>query len=93
MTVEGRSSVFWINILKAIDFILPELILFILLCFCFSFDIAKYFIIIICSFALPITGNIICDYRIRHEAKIKKVTERETLVNEVANAVIDAQLQ
>jgi hypothetical protein len=33
----------------------------------------------------------ICDKRVRIEAKRRKEEERETLVNEVANAVIDAQ--
>jgi hypothetical protein len=91
LNAEGRSSVVWVNILKTLDFVLPELILFILICFCFNLDIAKYFIVIACSFFIPIVGNMICDKRVKIEARRKKEEERETLVNEVANAVVDAQ--
>ena len=91
LNAEGRSSVVWVNILKTLDFVLPELILFILICFCFNLDIAKYFIVIACSFFIPIVGNMICDKRVKIEAKRRKEEERETLVNEVANAVVDAQ--
>ena len=91
LNADGRSSVVWVNILKTLDFVLPELILFILICFCFNLDIAKYFIVIACSFFIPIVGNMICDKRVKIEARRKKEEERETLVNEVANAVVDAQ--
>lgn len=91
LNANGRSSVIFVQLLKTIDFVLPELILFILICFCFNLDIAKYFIVIACSFFIPIVGNMICDKRVKIEAKRRKEEERETLVNEVANTVIDAQ--
>ena len=91
LNAEGRSSVVWVNILKTLDFVLPELILFILICFCFNLDIAKYFIVIAFSFFIPILGNMICDKRVKIEARRRKEEAREKLVNEVANAVVDAQ--
>lgn len=91
LNAAGRSSVIFVNLLKTLDFVLPELILFILVCFCFNLDIAKYFIVIACSFFIPIIGNMICDKRVKREARRKAEEERETLVNEVANAVIDTQ--
>lgn len=83
----GRSSVIGIQILKCLDFMCPELFLLIALCFCFNWSISLYFVFIICSFILPLIGNIICDKRVKIEAERKKVEERDTLVNEVANAV------
>lgn len=91
LNANGRSPVIWVNFLKTADFILPEVIAFILICFCFNFNIAKYFIVIACSFFIPVVGNIICDKRVKKEAIRRAEEERETLVNEVATAVISAQ--
>ena len=89
LNANGRSPVIWVNILKTLDFVLPELIMFILICFCFNLDIAKYFIVIACSFFIPIVGNMICDKRVKREAKRKAEEEREVVVNEAANAVVE----
>lgn len=91
LNAEGRSSVVGMQLLKCLDFICPEIFLMIALCFAFNWAISLYFIFIICSFVIPIIGNIICDKRVKVEARKRKEQERETLVNEVANAVIDAQ--
>lgn len=89
LNANGRSSVVWMQILKALDFCCPELLLLGVLCFAFNFDIALYFIIIIIAFIIPIIGNMICDTRVKKEAVRKQEEEREVLVNEIANAVND----
>lgn len=91
LNADGRSSVVGMQFLKCLDFICPEIFLMIALCFAFNWAISLYFIFIICSFLLPIIGNIVCDKRVKIEARKRKEQERETLVNEVANAVMDAQ--
>ena len=91
LNADGRSSVVGMQFLKCLDFICPEIFLMIALCFAFNWAISLYFIFIICSFIIPIIGNIVCDKRVKIEARKRKEQERETLVNEVANAVMDAQ--
>lgn len=87
LNAAGRSSVVGMQILKCLDFICPELFLLIALCFAFNWEISLYFVFIICAFISPIIGNIICDKRVKKEAKLRAIEERETLVNEVAMAV------
>lgn len=87
LNANGRSSVVGMQILKTLDFICPELFLLIALCFAFNFQISLYFIFIICSFVLPIIGNMICDKRVKVECERRKEEERDVLVSEIANAV------
>lgn len=87
LNAEGRSSVVGMQLLKCLDFICPEIFLLIALCFAFDWSISLYFIFIICSFILPLIGNMICDKRVKKEAARRKVEERDTMVNEIANAV------
>lgn len=87
LNAKGRSSVVGMQILKCFDFICPEIFLLIALCFAFDWEISLYFVFIICAFILPIIGNMICDKRVKREADRNQREERETLVNEVANAV------
>lgn len=89
LNANGRSSVVWVQILKTVDFILPEFILLLVLCFAFSFDISLYFIFILTSFILPVIGNMICDKRVKKEAIRRAEEERETTVNETAEAVVN----
>jgi hypothetical protein len=89
LNANGRSSVVWVNILKAIDFISPEFILLASLCVAFNFEVSLYFIFILASFIIPVIGNIICDKRIKREAVKKAEEEREVVVNETAEAVVD----
>lgn len=93
LNANGRSSVIWMNILKTLDFICPELILLSMLCFAVNFDIALYFIFVICSFILPIIGNMICDKRVKKEAIRKKEEENAAQVNATAEAVADLLAQ
>lgn len=87
LNANGRSSVIWVNILKVIDFVFPEIILLIVLCFSFNFELSLYFIFIIVSFFIPIIGNMVCDKRVKREAVRKQEEEREVTVNETAEAV------
>ena len=89
LNAEGRSSVVGMQILKCFDFICPELFLLIALCFAFNWSISLYFVFIICSFVLPIIGNMICDHRVKAESKRKKLEAAEAQVNATAEAVAD----
>lgn len=89
LNANGRSSVIWVNILKTIDFIFPEFILLLMLCFSFSFEIALYFIILMASIVIPIIGNMICDKRIKKEAIRKEEEKTEAQINATAEAVVD----
>lgn len=88
LNANGRSSVVWVQILKTIDFIFPEIILLSTLCFAVSFEVSLYFIFILTSFIIPIIGNIICDKRVKKEAIRKEEEAREAIVNETAEAVV-----
>lgn len=87
LNANGRSSVVWVNLLKVIDFVFPEIILLAVLCFSFNFELSLYFIFIIVSFLIPIIGNMVCDKRVKREAIRKQEEEREVTVNETAEAV------
>lgn len=87
LNANGRSSVIWVNLLKVIDFVFPEIILLAVLCFSFNFELSLYFIFIIISFFIPIIGNMVCDKRVKREAVRKQEEEREITVNETAEAV------
>ena len=89
LNANGRSSVVWVNILKVLDFIFPEFILLIMLCFSFSFEISLYFIFIICAFIIPIIGNMICDKRVRKEAVCKEKEKTEAQIQATAEAVAE----
>ena len=88
LNANGRSSVVWVNLLKVIDFVFPEIILLAVLCFSFNFELSLYFIFIIVSFLIPIIGNMVCDKRVKREAVRKQEEEREVTVNETAEAVV-----
>lgn len=93
LNANGRSSVVWMNILKTLDFICPELILLSMLCFAVNFEIALYFIFVIGAFIIPIIGNMICDKRVKKEAIKKKEEENAAQVNATAEAVADILAQ
>lgn len=93
LNANGRSSVVGMNILKTLDFICPELILLMMLCFAVNFSIALYFIFIICAFIIPIIGNMICDKRVKKEAVRIKQEESLAQVNATAEAVVDILTQ
>jgi len=85
--VMGRSSIVWVNILKLIEIIFPEILVLILLCVMLSWDAAGYFTILLISCVIPVIGNIICDLNTRREIKRKNKIEHKKFVNDVANKV------
>ena len=89
LNANGRSSVIWVNILKTIDFIFPEFILLLMLCFSFSFEVSLYFIIMMGAFLLPIIGNMICDKRVKKEAIRREEEKIEAQIGATAEAVAD----
>lgn len=89
LNANGRSSVIWMQILKTLDFVCPELILLMVLCFAFNIEISLYFIFIIAAFIIPVIGNIICDKRVKKEAIRKDIEKQEAQVNATAEAVAD----
>lgn len=89
LNANGRSSVVGMQILKCFDFICPEIFLLIALCFAFNWAISVYFIFIICSFVLPILGNMVCDHRVKKEAVKKQMEQQEAQVQATAEAVVD----
>jgi hypothetical protein len=89
LNANGRSSVILTQILKAIDLIFPEVILLATLCFAFNIEVSLYFIFILASFIIPLIGNMVCDKRVKLEAKRNLEEEREVVVNETATAVVD----
>lgn len=93
LNANGRSSVVGVQILKALDFCCPELLLMIVLCFAFNFQISLYFIYIIAAFALPVIGNMICDHRVKKEAIRKEQEKTDAQVNATAEAVADLLAQ
>ena len=89
LNANGRSSVVGIQILKCFDFICPEIFLLAALCFACDWKISLYFIFIICAFIVPILGNMICDKRVKIEAKRRQEEQVEAQVNATAEAVVD----
>ena len=89
LNANGRSSVVWVQILKTLDFIFPEFILLLVLCFAFNFEISLYFIFIIAAFIIPVIGNMICDKRVKKEAIRKEQEKVEAQIGATAEAVVD----
>ena len=89
LNANGRSSVIGMQVLKCFDFICPEVFLLVALCFAFNWEISLYFIFVICAFLLPIVGNMICDKRVKKEAKKRQVEAEEAQVNATAEAVVE----
>lgn len=87
MNVVGRSSIIWVNILKLVEIVFPEILVLILLCVMLSWDVAGYFTILLLSFIIPVIGNIICDLNVRKEIEKNNAEKHEKFVNDVANKV------
>ena len=80
----GRSSVIMTNLLKVFELFFPELIVLLLLCFCVSWNVSQFFIIILASCAFPLLGNIISDFNIKREIRRKERIEKDLLAKKVA---------
>lgn len=85
LSVVGRSSIIWVNLLKVIELIFPEVLVLVLLCLMMSWDVAGYFTIILIATVIPLIGNIICDFNVRKEIVKNNEAQHQKLVNDVAN--------
>ena len=83
----GRSSIIWVNLLKLLEVIFPEMLVLLLLCVMLSWNVAGYFTMLLIGFTIPMIGNIICDFAIKEEiVKINK-EKNQQLVNDVADRI------
>lgn len=85
--VVGRSSIIWINLLKLLELIFPEMLVLLLLCLMLSWNVGGYFTMLLIGFTIPIIGNIICDFNARKEIAKLNEQQHQRLVNDVANRV------
>lgn len=81
--VVGRGSILFTNLLKLIEVIFPEIIILALICFCVSWNVASYFLVMIIAFLIPMLGNIECDLNIRSEIKYNLEKKEDKLVNKI----------
>lgn len=85
MGVAGRSSVIVVNLLRLLEVSFPELIILALLCFCVSWNVACYFIVILACSLIPVIGNIVCDFKARREVRMLKKLQENAFADKVAN--------
>ena len=85
--VVGRSSIIWINLLKLLELIFPEMLVLLLLCLMLSWNVGGYFTMLLIGFTIPIIGNIICDFNARKEIAKLNEEQHQRLVNDVANKI------
>lgn len=81
----GRSSVIWVNFLKLFEIFFPEMLVLLLICYCVSWNVASYFIIVLIASIIPVFGNIISDFNTRHEITVNQEKERDELAKRVAD--------
>ena len=75
----GRSSIIFTNILKVFEMLFPEVLVLLIICFCTSWNVASYFIVILVACVFPLLGNIECDINIRRKAKADKEAEQNKI--------------
>lgn len=85
--VIGRGSVFFTNLLKVIELFFPEIAILAIICFCVSWNVACYFLVMIASFIVPMLGNIACDLNIRSEIKVRNEKDKQELVERISNNI------
>lgn len=81
----GRSSVILMNFLKLFEVLFPEMLVLLLISLCVDWSVASYFIVILISFAIPIIGNIECDFITRSEINKNKQAEKDALVQSISD--------
>ena len=87
LNVVGRSSIIFTNILKLIEILFPEVIVLSLICFCVSWNVAAYFLIILVASLLPMLGNIECDFTTRKEIIRNNNIKDAKFIDRVANKI------
>lgn len=91
MSAVGRSSILWINLLKLLELIFPEMLVLLLLALMLSWNVAGYFTMLLIGFTIPLVGNIICDFIARKEIIRKNKKEHEKLVIDVAKKIKESK--
>ena len=81
----GRSSVIVMNCLKLFEVLFPEMLVLLLIALCVNWNVASYFVVILISFAIPIIGNIECDFVTRSEINKNKQAEKDALVQSISD--------
>lgn len=87
LNIVGRSSIIWVNFLKLIEILFPEILILFLLSLIVSWEVASYFTIILLGVLVPMFGNIICDFIARKEVIKNNNDKHQQLVSDVANKV------
>ena len=85
LNVVGRGSIIFTNILKLLEILFPEVLVLLLICFCLSWNVATYFIIVLVAMLIPMIGNIDCDLNTRAEIKRNKQIEEDKFAEKVAD--------
>lgn len=85
LNVVGRSSIIFTNLLKLFEILFPEVLVLLLICFCLSWNAAAYFIVVLVAMAIPMIGNIECDFNTRAEIKRNKQIEEDKFAEKVAD--------
>lgn len=87
MNTVGRSSIIFTNILKLVEILFPEIIVLSLICFCVSWNVVAYFLIILVASLLPMLGNIECDFTTRKEIIRNKRIQDAKFIDDIANKI------
>lgn len=85
LNVVGRGSIIFTNILKLLEILFPEVLVLLLICFCLSWNVAAYFIVVLVAMLIPMLGNIDCDLNTRAEIKRNKQIEEDKFAEKVAD--------
>ena len=87
MNQVGRSSVVVVNFFKLFEVFFPEMLVLLLICYCVSWNVASFFIVILVASLIPMIGNIICDFTTRKEIRINQEKEKDELAKRVAENI------
>lgn len=85
LNVVGRGSIIFTNILKLLEILFPEVLVLLLICFCLSWNVATYFIIVLVAMLIPMIGNIDCDFNTRAEIKRLNQIKEDKFAEKVAD--------
>lgn len=89
--VVGRSSVVYVNFLRLLEILLPEILILILLCLMLSWDVSGYFVIILVGMLSPVFGNIVCDLRVRKEVTRDNRRKERKLINNISDKINEGE--
>lgn len=85
LNVVGRGSIIFTNILKLLEILFPEVLVLLLICFCLSWNVATYFIVVLVAMLIPMIGNIDCDLNTRAEIKRLNQVKEDKFAEKVAD--------